>query len=525
MSSSLDNHDPSGTEAGFASLRPGDRLGRYELLLPIARGGMAQVWAGQLQGQRGFQKLVALKTILPEFAVDPEFERMFLDEARIAAGIHHPNVCEIYELGEDRGALYMAMEWMDGDSLAQLIGASGKSAALDPRVAVRIVSDATAGVQAAHELASDDGVPLRVVHRDLSPHNILISAAGITKVTDFGVAKAVGQAHEKTGVGQIKGKLSYMSPEQVEGKPIACQSDIFTLGCVLYEATTGVRPFSGESEVGVIKALMNGTYPAPSTLVKDYPPALERIIARALASNPVQRYPSAELLRIALEEYLADGPLVTHSLVAHVLRARLGAKLSERNDRIRKIARARPSTATPSPGHSFAPASIPPPPSNDAQIQNARTPLPPGTEARGDERSRTVLVPADQASRSIGLYVAAALVGALLAALTLSAVFAAMRRPSPTTTTALVDTATVTLPVATDRPAAAPPPSAGEEAVVTLPPVARTSDHAVTAPAAPEGDGAAAPARSSPAPKVARPDLRKNTPKAPEPGAVPENPF
>src|SRR3954468_21406393 len=154
----------------YGTLQPGTRLGRYEMLVPIARGGMARVWAARLHGQRGFQKLVAIKVILPHLAEEPEFERMFLDEARIASGVHHPNVCEIYELGEERGALYLAMEWVNGDSLAHIRKRRGAASTvpdpLDPRIAARIIADACAGLHAAHDLTDDDGRALDVVHRD-----------------------------------------------------------------------------------------------------------------------------------------------------------------------------------------------------------------------------------------------------------------------------------------------------------------------------------------------------------------------
>ena len=143
--------------SNYGALRSGTRLGRYELLVPIARGGMARVWAARLHGQRGFQKLVAVKVILPHLAEEPEFERMFLDEARIAACVHHPNVCEIYELGEENNVLYLAMEWVSGDSLARVLRAGGTTEAIDPRVAARVLADVCAGVHAAHELTDDDG--------------------------------------------------------------------------------------------------------------------------------------------------------------------------------------------------------------------------------------------------------------------------------------------------------------------------------------------------------------------------------
>lgn len=324
----------------YGSIQPGTRLGRYELLVPIARGGMARVWAARLHGQRGFQKLVAIKTILPHLADEPEFERMFLDEARIASGVHHPNVCEIYELGEEKRTLYLAMEWVSGDSLARVLRSTGKTEALDPRVVARVVADACAGLHAAHELTDDDGRALGVVHRDLSPHNILLTADGTAKVADFGVAKALGQLHEATSAGQLKGKIAYMAPEQVTGNPIDRRSDVFSLGCVLYEATTGQRPFRGDGDHQVMHAVLKGEVAPPSSLVRGYPQELERIVLRALSPQPILRYPTAERMRFALEELIARGQLVTQSNVAQVVRARIGDQIERRKERIRQASTA-----------------------------------------------------------------------------------------------------------------------------------------------------------------------------------------
>jgi serine/threonine-protein kinase len=328
--------EPSDETSDFGSLRPGTRLGRYELLVPIARGGMARVWAARLHGQRGFQKLVAIKTILPHLADEPEFERMFLDEARIASGVHHPNVCEIYELGEERGVLYLAMEWVNGDSLSRVLRPQKKSEALDARVAARIVADACAGAHAAHELTDEDGRMLDVVHRDLSPHNILLSLDGVVKVCDFGVAKALGQLHEQTSAGQLKGKVSYMSPEQITGGAIDRRSDVFSLGCVLYEATTGMRPFRGEHDHQIMNAIMNSEVEPPTSILRGYPAELERIVLRALAHQPILRYPTAERMRFALEEFLAKGQLVTQSNVAQAVRVRIGEHIERRKERIKQ---------------------------------------------------------------------------------------------------------------------------------------------------------------------------------------------
>jgi len=359
----------------FGSLKSGTRLGRYELLVPIARGGMARVWAARQHGQRGFQKLVAIKTILPHLAEEPEFERMFLDEARIASGVHHPNVCEIYELGEERRTLYLAMEWVSGDSLARLLRASGGTEAIDVRVAARIVADACAGAHAAHELADEDGRPLAVVHRDLSPHNVLLTADGVAKVCDFGVAKALGQLHEQTSVGQLKGKVAYMSPEQVTGSELDRRSDVFSLGCLLYEATTGARPFAGERDHQIMHAIMQNAVKPPSQIVRQYPPALEHIVMRALSPKPILRFPTAERMRFALEEFLAKGHLVTHANVAQLVKARLGELLEKRRERIRQASNATeplPSDRDPSPERSGV---------KPAQAVTSTLPLPPLDEA------------------------------------------------------------------------------------------------------------------------------------------------
>jgi serine/threonine-protein kinase len=324
----------------YGSLQPGTRLGRYELLVPIARGGMARVWAARLHGQRGFQKLVAIKTILPHLAEEPEFERMFLDEARIASGVHHPNVCEIYELGEEKRTLYLAMEWVSGDSLARVLRSSGKTEPVDSRVVARIVADACAGLHAAHELTDEDGRPLGVVHRDLSPHNILLTGDGTAKVADFGVAKALGQLHEATSAGQLKGKIAYMAPEQVTGNQIDRRSDVFSLGCVLYEATTGQRPFRGDGDHQVMHAVLKGDVPAPTSFIRGYPQELERIVLRALSPQPILRYPTAERMRFALEEFVARGQLVTTANVAQVVRARIGEQIDRRKERIRQASSA-----------------------------------------------------------------------------------------------------------------------------------------------------------------------------------------
>jgi serine/threonine-protein kinase len=341
-------------EAGFGGtfdVRPGARLGRYEVLLGIAEGGMARVWAAKQHGQRGFSKVVAIKTILPALASDPEFEAMFLDEARVAAGVHHPNVCEIFDLGEEQGVLYLAMEWINGESLARIFkparqgGQRGAAAALEYHVAARIIADAAAGLHAAHQLKSDGGELVNLVHRDVSPQNILVSVNGTVKVTDFGVAKALGSSHEATAAGQIKGKAAYMAPEQASGGKLDRRSDVFALGICLYEVTTGVRPFSGDNQVATLRALLSGQFAPPRQVAPGYPPELEAVVLKAMNIDVDQRYATADEMRVALESFLArSGAIVTETQVAALVRERVGDTIDGRAGLIRD--RTRSSTQT-----------------------------------------------------------------------------------------------------------------------------------------------------------------------------------
>jgi hypothetical protein len=316
-------------------------LGSYEVLLCIARGGMACVWAARQHGARGFNRLVALKTVLPEFA-EPELEGMFLDEARVAARVHHPNVCEIFELVEHEGVLALSMEWVDGDTLNGIVNARSQQP-LDPRVAAFILAQVACGLHAAHELVDENGVPMQLVHRDVSPQNILISRAGHVKVADFGVAKALGGSREETAIGKVKGKLSYMSPEQAEGNPVDRRSDIFALGVVLYLATVGAHPFrmAGETREQQLMRLIVGSFTPPSAIVRGYPRELEAIVLRAMSSNPAERFATADEMRCRLQEWLMrSGPLLTEQHIAQVLSERVGPAIVARAERIQRCVRA-----------------------------------------------------------------------------------------------------------------------------------------------------------------------------------------
>jgi eukaryotic-like serine/threonine-protein kinase len=315
------------SESGEA-LSPGDTIGRYQLTSLLASGGMGQVWTAKPIGT-GFARTVALKLVRSEMSGDGNYARMFIDEATVASAIHHPNVCETYELGKHGDRLFMAMEWVAGDSLAGLLRQGDVLQALDLRIAARIIADACAGLHAAHETVGPDGSPLGVVHRDISPPNILISLQGQAKVSDFGIAKARYQLHERTKTGEVKGKFAYIPPEQLSGGTVDRRADIYAMGCVLYVATLGSRPF-GNGVDSMRKILLN-EYKAPSAIRPDYPPALEAVIRKALAAAPDDRFATAEDMQMALEEWLiAGGKLVTSSDVAKCVKERINAEVRAR---------------------------------------------------------------------------------------------------------------------------------------------------------------------------------------------------
>jgi len=350
---------------------------------------MARVWLARV---RTTGQLAAVKVLLPQLAENVAFQQMFFDEAAIASRVRHPNVCATFELGQQDRTLYIAMEWVNGPSLMRVLrpgaatntSADNEGAARVPiraRLAARIVADTCAGLHAAHELIGDDGRPLDVVHRDVSPHNILITTDGQIKVTDFGVAKALGKSH-MTVAGQLKGKLAYMSPEQLMGGAVDRRADVFALGCVLYEITTGRQPFVGEHDPQVMAQIMMGHYELPSTSMHGYPPELEAIVERALGSDPELRYPTAEHMRHALEAYLrASGPPVTSIQVADLVHQRCGRQIEERAARLFEAP-----AAVASPQHGSGPRAVVVPVSetmpNAIRVQDT------STEIVGPERPR-----------------------------------------------------------------------------------------------------------------------------------------
>lgn len=296
---------------------------------------MGQVWAAHDMSAPG-ERVVALKT---NHSTGTEALRVLWDEARLASLIQHPNVCPVYELAEEDDVAFLVMQWCDGGTFHDLLEAT-PGQQIPMGMAVRIVSSVAAGLHAAHELIGPDGTALRVVHRDVSPQNILISTKGNVTVTDFGVAKAAGQAHRPTETGEMKGKLSYMAPEQVKSKDIDHRVDIFALGCVLYQATLGQRPFHGGDALATMYKLLEERVVPPTELDPDYPPDLEAIVLRALAKDRNERFQTAEEFHEALEKWLvATRTLVTASDVANFLMEHIGERVRERNARIFRVLR------------------------------------------------------------------------------------------------------------------------------------------------------------------------------------------
>jgi serine/threonine-protein kinase len=300
-------------------------LGRYRVVDEIGVGGMASVHLARADGPGGFQKWVAIKRIHRHLAEDEQFIRMFLDEARIAARISHPNVAQVFDLGKQRDTYWIAMEYLHGEPLREIMRSVEEAGAppMGAQIAAKVIADSAEGLHAAHELRDKDGRLLNLVHRDVTPHNLFLTYDGAVKVVDFGIAKVTGRL-STTRAGTLKGKLAYMSPEQVQGIAIDRRTDIFALGVVLWELTTGRRLFRMDSDLETLERVQACVVPPPSSIVDNYPVELESIVMRALAKDPNKRFPSAREMSRALQQYVMRagafvGPEEIGAYVKHVL--------------------------------------------------------------------------------------------------------------------------------------------------------------------------------------------------------------
>ncbi len=314
-----------------AGARGAAYVGRYELLVELASGGMATVYVGRQRGAGGFERLVAIKRMHRHISAVPELAASFMDEARIASLIRHPNVVNVHDVHEADGEHLLVMDYVDGTSLAHVMRAARQRKTKVPRpAALRILVDALYGLHAAHEQESLEGKPLGVVHRDATPHNILLGTDGTARLTDFGIAKAAERTVH-TGTGLAKGKFRYMAPEQARAGALDRRVDVFAIGIVAWELLTGERLFKGESDVEVLLTVSEGNYPRPSRFDSTVPAPLEGIVMRALSVDPNQRWPTAKAFAEALEGYAREsGDLCSPSEVARLVDEFCGAEIRER---------------------------------------------------------------------------------------------------------------------------------------------------------------------------------------------------
>jgi eukaryotic-like serine/threonine-protein kinase len=303
------------------------RLGRYSLHGEIASGGMATVHFGRLAGEGGFSRIVAIKCMHRHLADDPEFRAMFLDEARLAARVRHPNVVSTIDVGSSEEGMFLVMEYVTGESLAALLRAATRRGEPVPvSISIRILIDALYGLHAAHVATDDAGAPLHIVHRDVSPQNILVATDGHARVLDFGIAKAAGRSHT-TREGQLKGKFRYMAPEQVRDTPVDPRTDVYAASVVLWELLAGQPLFRGSNDAAIVARVLEGVVAPPSKLTPSLPPELDAIVMRGLEREPEKRFASAEAMAEALETLSHSttarqvGIWVEH-LAGDVLRAR-----------------------------------------------------------------------------------------------------------------------------------------------------------------------------------------------------------
>jgi len=292
-------------------VNPGDlvgrQVGRYAVVRHLASGGMAELYIARQESVGGFEKQVVLKILQPRYAKNARVVTMFLDEARLAAKLNHPAIVHVYDVADEGGLKYIAMEYIHGETIADIVK---RGLAVDRYLpleyAIHIVRQTATGLAYAHERKEPDGKVVRIVHRDISPTNILVSYEGQTEIVDFGIARAQDELREEAGI--LPGKASYMSPEQVRGETVDHRSDIFALGIILYELTLCQRLYRGPAE-GVMRRIVNERVPPPTAIRRDYPAALEQIVMRALEKRPEDRYQTAQAMHDDLEEFLSESGL------------------------------------------------------------------------------------------------------------------------------------------------------------------------------------------------------------------------
>jgi serine/threonine-protein kinase len=374
----------AGADAALTPHTEGVRLGRYELLGEIASGGMATVFLGRAVGARGFSRLVAIKRMHPHLERDEEFVTSFLEEARLAARIRHPNVVATLDV-EDGDAPYLVMEYVEGDRLSGLIKehVSRAREGLPLPIALRIAIDALEGLHAAHDLRDDDGAPLDLIHRDISPQNVLVGVDGVARVTDFGIAKAAGRASH-TREGELKGKIAYMAPEQLTNPTgIDRRVDVFAMGVVCWEMLTGRRLFRAATDIETIGVILHHEVTKVRAVAPAVPERVEAVVMRALERDPAARWQSAQDFARALESLGLAAP---SRVVAEFVKTTVGDKLARERARLRGGW----ATQTPTPMSASGVK-----PTGEFVVSEVRrtgaTPMAP-VSSRGGQRGRTIAI-------------------------------------------------------------------------------------------------------------------------------------
>jgi serine/threonine-protein kinase len=334
-------------------------VGKFRLIASLGQGGMADVYLAVASGVGGFNKLQVLKRLRPERAEEQGIVEMFLDEARLAAQLNHPNVVSTLEVCEDGEDYFMVMEYLDGTPFNRLLS-KAKSTPAPPGVILKIVAEALRGLHYAHDLNNFDGQPLNIVHRDVSPHNIFITFDGHTKVLDFGIAKAASHMVQ-TAAGMVKGKIGYMSPEQVRLEKVDRRADVFAMGLVLAEGLSGKRFWEGMPDLAILDQLNSGKIDRLEVVMKMIPPGpLSKIVVKSLASSPADRYPSALAMATDIEDYLRSSKIrVSNEDISKFVHVLFGEKRAQMRKLIeRQISKLREETDGPTSVDSRAPISL-----------------------------------------------------------------------------------------------------------------------------------------------------------------------
>jgi serine/threonine-protein kinase len=321
-----------------APWQPGQVIGgRYPLLGKLAVGGMAEVWLARQSGPQGFSRLVVIKRVL-DSRDDPAMTAMFVEEAQLGARLTHPNIVQTVDFGEDAGVPFIVLEYLFGENFSRVLKESRYQGNPWPlRAAARVVSDAAMGLSAAHELKDLAGQPLNIVHRDVSPQNLFVTHDGLVKVLDFGIARAVDRA-EHTEEHQLRGRVAYMSPEQIEGDPLDARTDVFALGLILWQAVTGTSPDASTETLVIMRERVSST-PIPSARSRnpEVPELLDAILSMALQKKREARFQSAAELHTALEDFLRQGPVCGATQLAALMAERFAEKHAERAQVISRL--------------------------------------------------------------------------------------------------------------------------------------------------------------------------------------------